>query len=96
MLRWRTSIRPFAPHYAAKAKADAAAADANAAQKARDALHVQQKAAVASRISGGAPTANAQPAAPKPITPDLAKQYLVKAGGDMGKAKALAAQDGYQ
>lgn len=42
----------------------------------------------------GKPTST--PAAMKPVTPDLAKQYLVKAGGDLVKAKALAAQDGYQ
>lgn len=32
----------------------------------------------------------------KTITPDIAKQYLAKAGGDKAKARALAAADGYQ
>ncbi len=32
----------------------------------------------------------------KPITAEIAKQYLVKAGGDKAKAKALAKADGYK
>lgn len=36
-----------------------------------------------------------QPAAAKQMTPDLAKQYLQKAGGDKNKARGLAKADGY-
>jgi len=34
-------------------------------------------------------------AAAKTVTPDLARQYLQKAGGDKAKARTLATQDGY-
>lgn len=73
---------------------DAAAQIRDQRVKDQEAEHANETQLLANASSQKSTAASAPTM--KPVTPDLAKQYLVKAGGDLVKAKALAAQDGYQ
>ncbi len=53
--------------------------------------NMQQARALARELS----VSRGKPETPKVLDEDLGKQYLAKAGGDVEKAKQLAAQDGY-